>query len=360
MEIIKINQENVLEKALKVLSGGGLVLYPTETAYGAGVDATNPDAVERLLQYKKRPQGKAISVAVDSIEMAERYVNLNDSAKNLYKQFLPGPVTVISDSKKTVDERLASEKNTLGIRIPDSKFILNLISKFGKPITATSANSASKKTPYSVSDILDNISEKQKSLISLIIDAGELPKRLTSTVIDTTGDDLKTYRKGELDLGKKDVSQEYKTSSDEETIQLGEKLMKEKIKELDKQPVVFLLRGDLGAGKTHFTKGVARSLGIDRTIKSPTYTYVEEYQIPPVSPLLKKGGLFFHVDAWRIENRDDLVALGFDQMFRPGNVIAIEWPEIMENLGYKFPPATQIDLRFIYGNGSEDRTIERM
>ncbi len=352
MEIIKESDENVVKKVVKVLKSGGLVVYPTETAYGVGVDATNKDAVGKLLEYKKRPQGKAISVGMNDEKMASEYVEINKTAKNIYKEFLPGPVTVISKSKGKVDARLESEKGTLGIRIPDRKSILEIIEKFNKPITTTSANSASKKTPYSVQDVLDTLSQKQKKMIDLIIDGGELPKRLTSTVIDTTTDELKTYRQGQAKLGNKKAIDTCKSNSEQETILLGEKFMGENRKYLKEGAVIFLLRGDLGAGKTHFTKGIAKALGIERNIKSPTYTYVEEYNIPSSS----KKGMFYHIDAWKVETKEDLQAFGFENWLKEGNVLAIEWPEILENLGQEFPNAKIIDLDFEV-NGENNRLI---
>jgi L-threonylcarbamoyladenylate synthase len=342
MEIIKIDDNNVIEKAISTLQKGGLIIFPTETAYGVGVDATNSEAVSRLLNYKKRPEGKAISIGCASKEMSEEYVVINQSAENIYKEFLPGPVTVISKSKGKVDKRLESEKGTLGIRIPDHKLILEIITRFGKPITTTSANSAGKKTPYSVDDVFDTLSQKQKALIDLVIDGGELPKNLTSTVIDTTGSELQTFRQGAIDFNRsKKEPKVHNSKSVEETIQLAEDLMKSKIDQLSTSPVIFLLRGKLGAGKTHFTKGIARALGITQNVKSPTYTYVSEYRIQESGDRRREADFvtrnteretLYHIDAWRIENRADLELLGFESWVKAGNVLVIEWPEIIMNL----------------------------
>ena len=82
--------------AVKSLQSGKLVFMATETVYIAGVDATNPEAVKKLVGFKNRPFGKPFSVGVTDIKMAERYVVLNKTARDLYKRFLPGPVTVVS------------------------------------------------------------------------------------------------------------------------------------------------------------------------------------------------------------------------------------------------------------------------
>lgn len=352
MKIIKETDKNVVKQSVATLKKGGLIIYPTETAYGVGVDATSEGAITKLLEYKYGLKGKPISVGTTGIEMASEYVEINETAKNLYEQFLPGPITVISEFKGGIDKRIINEKGGLGIRVPDRKVLLEIINKFGKPITTTSANSTGKRTPYSVSDVLETLTDKQKSMIDLIIDGGELPRRLTSSVIDTTTDDLKTYRKGAVRLEKGDLRDETKTASANETVMLGEKIMLESKKMMRDDAVIFLLRGDLGAGKTHFTKGVARALGIDRTIKSPTYTYVEEYRIQSSEVRRQKPeekNKMFHVDAWKVENKEDLEAFGFESWIKAGNVIVVEWPEILENLGVDFSKyANVIEVEFVY------------
>lgn len=354
METIDSKDQNVISRAAEVLNKGGLIIYPTETAYGVGVDATNSAAVSKLLEYKKRPEGKAISIGCFSKDMAEKYVEVNETAANIYQNFLPGPVTVISKSKGLVDKRLESENNTLGIRIPDAEPILTIIKEFGKPVTTTSANSSGKKTPYSVQDVLDTLSNKQKDLIDLIIDGGKLPQRQTSTVIDTTTEELQTYRQGEIKLETRNPK--FKTvisKSVEETIKFGEELMKESTRFLVGKPVVILLDGDLGAGKTHMVKGIAKALGISKTIKSPTYTYVSEYKFEQDS----FEGILYHLDAWRIKTLKDIDNLNIKSWVKNNNVIAVEWPKIIQDLGAikLFNGARIVHLEMVSGSRDTER-----
>lgn len=368
MKILKIEEIQNFDEIIKTLKNGGLVIYPTETSYGVGVDATNEDAVSKLLKYKQRPEGKAISIAVSNKDSAKKYVKLNSQAEGLYNTFLPGPVTIISKSLGLVDKRLESEKETLGVRIPNHRFLLDLLSAFGSPITATSGNLSGKKTPYSVSDILDNLPEKQKDLIDLIIDGGELPKNPSSTVIDTTTSELTTYRQGRIDPTKVVSSDSLETSSVEETILAGEKFFFDHKKALKTGALVILLNGELGAGKTHFTKGIAKALGIKNVIKSPTYNYVNEYIF--TSKSLQSSSIedlnneavsinnsnyrvrdkdldhlkttyfekhkLYHFDAWRVQSKEDLNLLRFYDWFESGNVIIIEWPSVVMNLDQEF------------------------
>ncbi len=326
MNIVKIDNPNLIELVLNTLKKGGVIIFPTETAYGVGVDATNSKAVTKLLTYKKRPEGKAISIAVADVETAERFVEINSSAKNFYNSFMPGPVTIISRAKHVTDLRLESEKGTLGIRIPNYKLLLDILKQGQVAITATSANISGGKTPYSISDILDNIPEKNKELIDLIIDAGELPKNPPSTVIDTTTNELTILRSGRINPLKSQLLQTRTTNSESETIQYGYDFIKENYSK--EHPTLILLSGELGAGKTHFTKGIAKYLGITQVVKSPTFNYVNEYYF--------NDNTIFHMDAWRIESKNDLNALRFYEWFKPGNVIVIEWPSVIINLDEDF------------------------
>jgi len=311
MKIIK-NDEMATEAALTVLKNGGLVVYPTETLYGIGADATNSGAVKKLTEYKNRPFGKPYSIAVLDEKMAEKYVELNETAKNLYREFLPGPLTVISRGLHKVAPGVESEDGTLGIRIPDYKLVLNIVKKFGKPITSTSANASYKKRPYKISDILENISNKQKDLIDLIIDAGVLPPNDPSTVIDTTLDDPVTLRQGKIKLSVRD---EILSKSEEATQNLAKELWQKYEKHKGKRAIVFAFQGEMGAGKTQFTKGLARAMGITDLVTSPTYALVNEYH-----------GLT-HIDAWRLEKSDELRALGFEDLIKNKSIISVEWAE---------------------------------
>lgn len=334
MKQITATDTNIINTAIKTLESGGLIIFPTETAYGVGVDATNKDAVTKLLDYKKRPEGKAISIAVASKRQAQKYVEINAEADNFYNNFMPGPVTIISNSLGNVDARLEAENGTLGVRIPNYKLMLDILEKFQKPITATSANISGGKTPYSISDILDNIPKKNAELIDLIIDGGTLPRNPPSTVIDTTTNDLTIIRAGRIDPVKSKLVNTITTNSVDETITAGKKFIEENYSE--NTPLLILLNGELGAGKTHITKGMAEALGISQVIKSPTYNYVNEYKF--------KDNKLYHMDAWKIQNKQDLEALGFYEWFKKGNVIVVEWPsvimaldeELFENLKYIF------------------------
>ncbi|OGJ37569.1 MAG: hypothetical protein A2383_00935 [Candidatus Pacebacteria bacterium RIFOXYB1_FULL_39_46] len=319
MKIIKLTTnsiDKVIEEAVTALRQGGLVIYPTETVYGVGADATHVGAVEKLLRYKSRREGKPLSIAVASQQMAEQYVELTDQAHQLYQKFLPGPYTIISKGLERVAPGVESEFGTLGIRLSSYDLVTQLVGKLAKPITATSANTSGKKRPYSLTDIFDHLSEKQKSLIDLAIDAGELPHHEPSIVIDTTFSTPLTVR------GHQDTNdQVFTTFSDQETRELAGKLMLKYWNQVGKQGLLIGLDGELGAGKTVFTQGIGRFLKITEPIVSPTYTYLNEYAY------LRHDtrGKLYHLDMWKIDTQADFDQLQADRLLQPGNVVAVEW-----------------------------------
>lgn len=328
---------------IKTLNDGGIVIFPCETVYGVAVDSANKDAVTKLSKYKKRPLGKPYAIMCSDQKMASHYVELNQTAKDLYKKFLPGPVTVVSYGKHEVADGIESEAGTLGVRIPDYPQLLELIKNFGRPIVATSANSNFQKRPYKISDILDNISEKQKKLIDLIIDVGELPKNEPSTVIDTTLDEPTVLRLGDIKLKDKN---EVLSRSEENTQNAGKELWQKHESYHRKRAIVFALEGEMGAGKTQFTKGLARAMGITEMVTSPTFNLVNEY------------GDLYHFDAWRMLDSDELKMLEFEKLIKDKRVVVIEWAERVSDEIRKFDDeAVIIWVKILYGKNENERLI---
>jgi L-threonylcarbamoyladenylate synthase len=322
MERIKVdnNTKEIVQKAIDVLKNGGMIIYPTETCYGIGVDATNQKALKKLLTYKKFRGSKPISVAVANKQMASKYVEINEMGENIYKNYLPGPITVVSMSKGILQPPVVSQQGTVGVRMPDYPLMLDLIKEYGKPITATSANMSYRSAPYNIDKLLEQLPEKSKKLIDLIIDAGELPKNPPSTVLDTTLNTLSVLREGKLKFeeaiikNKKLISKVTKTP--EETTQMGYDFSK---KHLDpNKPVVVALSGELGVGKTQFTKGIGKQLGVKEVVNSPTYTIINEYKY--------NGNTLAHMDTWRLKD-DELEKSGLIEHLEAHNIVVIEWAD---------------------------------
>ncbi|MEK7611453.1 MAG: L-threonylcarbamoyladenylate synthase [Patescibacteria group bacterium] len=190
MEVIKYQgTANILDVAVKVatvLKKGGVVIYPTETTYGIAAAALSPKAVRKIYAIKGRAFNKPLSVMVNGLAMAEKYVEITEAAKNIFATLLPGPLTLILKKKKIVPDSLTGGSATLGLRWPAYPLVQRLLDEYGLPITATSANPAGEPPLYEVSNITEKFGAVPLSLIDLVIDAGPLPHQLPSTVLDLT------------------------------------------------------------------------------------------------------------------------------------------------------------------------------
>lgn len=357
MQVINLKKtptNQAIEAAVRVLKAGGLVIYPTETVYGAGSDATNQTAVDKLLNYKSRREGKPLSIAVADQEMAQDYAQLNQQAIQFYKKFLPGPYTIISQAKKKLASGVASEFKTVGVRIPDYALILELVKRLGKPITATSANASGKKRPYTIQDIFDHLSTKQKKLIDLVLDAGQLPPNEPSTVIDTTLSTPLTLR-GKLMANKEQTSSQFISRSEQETQDIAGKFMLKYWNRLKEKGLVIGLSGELGAGKTIFAKGIGRFLKIDQIITSPTYTYIKEYEFNRHGA----SGIFYHIDTWKLDTQEETAALEIPGLIQPKNILAIEWWTQIKKFMPTIKPDLVLNLKVIDENQRQIQIYEK-
>lgn len=314
---IKTDKEG-LSDALNTLKGGGLVVCPSDTVYGLLVDAKNERAVQKLIAFKNRPPGKPVSVFVPGLESAASYVAMDEKQEKLTRELLPGPFTVILPSRHRVSRMLESERGTLGIRIPEYVFINELVNRYGSPLTATSANLSGRPPHYSLETLLKELPQGKKDLIDLAIDAGKLPRNKPSTVIDLSGSQVKIVRHGDVVAKER---QAYETRSPAETEKTARFIVGRLLEKAAERPLVFILEGDMGAGKTIFVKGAAALFGLDSVI-SPTFVISYEYDINARG--LRK---FVHTDLFNIEDPDEFAHLGLEEYLAPGNIMFIEWGE---------------------------------
>jgi tRNA threonylcarbamoyl adenosine modification protein YjeE len=275
--------------------------------------------------------------------MASQFVDINDQANSLYQRFLPGPVTVVSKDLGKVAPGVASEFGTLGIRISSHPLVSTIVAKFGQPITATSANASGKKKPYSLNDIFSRLSAKQLSLIDLAIDAGTLPPKPPSTVIDTTLSTPLVMRQGEISThettGQDQVVAEFTSHSPDETRQIAGKWLLKYWDQVKSTGLVIGLNGSLGAGKTVLTQGIGQFLKIPDQIISPTYNYILEYPFERH----KVVGQLQHVDAWKIGDQNQYQQLNLAKLLKPGVVVIIEWWSLIHDYGLDLPTVGGFD-----------------
>jgi L-threonylcarbamoyladenylate synthase len=184
MRIITISLDRIFKSAIKtavsVLRKGGVVIYPTETAYALGADATNLGAIEKIKKMKARSRSKPLALIVADVNMAKRYGVFDARATNFAKNFWPGPVTLIVKRTSSLPQSIAG--TYIGMRVSGLACARELSKALGKPIISTSANRSGAPTLYSARRARK---EFQSAIAQpdLLLDAGTLPKRKPSTVI---------------------------------------------------------------------------------------------------------------------------------------------------------------------------------
>ncbi len=142
-----------INKAIEVLAAGGLILYPTDTVWGIGCDATNEKAVQKVYALKQREDSKALLCMVANDAMLERYIlKVPDLAYDIM-DLSTKPTTIIYDEPKGIAKNLVAHDNTLAVRVASDKFCQYLINKFKKPLVSTSANISGEPTPQNFSQI---------------------------------------------------------------------------------------------------------------------------------------------------------------------------------------------------------------
>ncbi len=148
-----------LKKALEVLKNGGTILYPTDTIWGIGCDATHPKAIDKVYKIKFRTTQKSLIILTDSLNMIEKYVDdVPDIAKELVESY-KDPLTIIYSNARKLPKSLIPSDGSIAIRIPKDEFCIKLIGMLGKPIVSTSANLSGDPSPISFSKISSKIKE---------------------------------------------------------------------------------------------------------------------------------------------------------------------------------------------------------
>ena len=174
-----IIKEKQINSAIKTLDKGNILIYPTDTLYGLGADATNTSAIEKINKLKKRKT--PLSIMVASLNEIEKYAVINSDIKKELKKIFPGPFTALLQSKKTkLSYLVQNQSDKIGIRIPNHPFCLNLLNKYKKPIITTSVNTHGEKPLNNIDEI-----EKKFSKINIYYLNNNLDSK-GSTIVDFT------------------------------------------------------------------------------------------------------------------------------------------------------------------------------
>lgn len=190
--------ESQIEKAVEVLRQGGIIIFPTDTAFGIGCAIDDEEAIKRLFQIRKRPITQATPVLVDTVKMAQDYLKPipKDVIDKLIEPYWPGALTIVLQSRiDKVPSLVRGGTTTLGVRIPNHEVSRAIIRGFGKPILGPSANFSGGKTPYSFKDL----SSELVKLVDFVVE-GECTIMSASTVIDCSVFPWKILRQGAVNL----------------------------------------------------------------------------------------------------------------------------------------------------------------
>ena len=194
--IYKIEEQSI-KIAINIILNGGIIIYPTDTLYGFGVDATNSDAIKKLNFLNNR--FKPYSIIVNSLDMIKNYSLINQKQLNHLSKYLPGPYTFILNKKSdtNLSNLVSCGKNTIGFRIPNSKFITNMVEQINRPIITTSVNINNENPLNDIKDIEFSFPD-----YNLFYDTDYKINQQSkgSTVLDYTTTQFKILRKGDGEI----------------------------------------------------------------------------------------------------------------------------------------------------------------
>ena len=181
-------QTTDVDVAAAAVHDGELVAYPTETVYGLGADALDPDAVEAVFEAKGRHRDDPISLGVATVADAMNYVTVSERERIFMDDFLPGPVTVVCQRREMVPDVLTAGRDRVGVRVPDHDVARALLEAAG-PLTATSANVSGQPSARRIEEIQQPLRER----LAVVLDGGETPGG-GSTVVDVERGEI--HRRG--------------------------------------------------------------------------------------------------------------------------------------------------------------------
>ena len=197
--IRKINAQKpepeIIAEAAAVIRQGGVLAFPTRCLYGLGADAFNPEAVERVVKIKQRPELNPILLLIDSKEQLESLVmHIPPAADAIMDAFWPGRVTLVFEARNSLPDQLTARTGKIGVRLPGHPAAFALVKHVKGPLTGTSANLSGQPGCDRAQDLDPAIADQ----LGLILDAGTLSGGIGSTVVDVTVNPPQIIREGQV------------------------------------------------------------------------------------------------------------------------------------------------------------------
>ena len=197
--LVNINSQNpqmrLIRKAVEVLRDGGLVIYPTDTAYGLGCDLFNKKGIEKIYRIKRRSEKQPFSFVCADLKDISRYARVSDYAYKTMKRLLPGPYTFILEASRLVPKISLPKRQTTGIRVPDNRICLALVGELGQPVISTSVKDDDGELMTDPAEM----ERKFRHCVDLVIDGG-IQASGQSSVINLVDDRTEVIRIGKGDV----------------------------------------------------------------------------------------------------------------------------------------------------------------
>ena len=184
-----------LKKPAEIIKSGGIVIFPTETVYGIGVNGLDEKAIKKLYEVKQRPLNKPISLLVSNMDMIKKVAkDITKLEYLLIEKFFPGPFTIILKKKDIVPDVLTANNDTVGVRMPANKIALELIEYSGVPIATPSANISGQPSGTNLKDIIKDFNGK----VDYFINGGQSEIGLASTIVQVIDGVPRILRQGSI------------------------------------------------------------------------------------------------------------------------------------------------------------------
>jgi len=197
--LIAINNQNpqmrLIRRALEILRGGVIVIYPTDTVYGMGCDLFNKKGIERIYEIQRRDRRQPLSFICADLKDISRYARVSDDAYKIMKRLLPGPYTFVLEASRLVPKIILPKRQTTGIRVPDNRICQALVTEMGSPVISTSVKDGG-------SELLSDprmIEELFGKRVDMIIDGGIIAAA-PSSVVSLLAEGIEVIRAGKGDV----------------------------------------------------------------------------------------------------------------------------------------------------------------
>ena len=191
-EILELKE---VEKVANLIKDGKVVCFPTDTVYGVGVIYDNVDAIKQMKIAKGRDENKPFPMMVCDYEQMSTVAKVDENIKKIVDKFTPGALTLVMRKNENIEDYVTNGKDTIAIRIPDNKFILDLLKLVGKPMLVTSANLSDHPSCTTMKQVLSQLDNRVDAIVE-----GECGTGVASTIIDVTNKEIRMLRVGTITL----------------------------------------------------------------------------------------------------------------------------------------------------------------